>query len=273
MRGPGVKAARRGQEPILLVGAGRMGGAMLQGWLKQGLAPIVAVETNPSPQLKALGVRIVPEIPDGKVRACVIALKPQVLRSEAVRLKPIADGGAPMISIAAGTSIKTLVKAWGRKAHILRAMPNTPGAIGRGITAIFQGPNASAADCKLAEKLLMPLGRTLWVNKEKLIDVTTAVSGSGPAYVFLMVEALADAAQQQGMPRAEAEALARATITGAGALLDADPRPPAELRRDVTSPGGTTEAALKILVGAKGLNGLISKAVAAANKRAGELAS
>jgi pyrroline-5-carboxylate reductase len=251
-----------------------MGGAMLEGWLKQGLAPIVAVEPNPSPRLKKMkGVTVVAGIPSGTVRACVVALKPQILRGEAVRLKPIANSGAPMISIAAGTSIATLKKAWGPKAHMLRAMPNTPGAIGRGITAIFKGPNATAADCKLAERLLQPLGETFWVAKETLIDVTTAVSGSGPAYVFLMVEALADAAQAQGMPRPEAERLARATIMGAGALLAADPRPPAELRRDVTSPGGTTEAALKVLIGQKGLNGLMARAVAAANKRAGELAS
>ena len=259
--------------PILLIGAGRMGGAMLKGWLADGLAPVVAVETNPSPSVKKLGVRVVPDIPREKVRACVIALKPQVLRNEAVRLKPIADSGAPMISIAAGTSIATLRKAWGPRAHILRAMPNTPGAIGKGITSIFKGPNATAADCRLAERLLMPLGQTFWVAREKLIDVTTAVSGSGPAYVFFMVEALADAAEEQGMPRPEAERLARATVTGAGALLDADARPPAELRRDVTSPGGTTEAALKILMGAKGLKTLMARAVAAANKRAGELAS
>jgi len=247
---------------------------MLAGWLAQGLAPIVAVEPNPSPRLKKMkGVEVVPQIPAGKVRACVVALKPQILRTEAVRLKPVADSGAPMISIAAGTSIASLKKAWGPRAHMLRAMPNTPGAIGRGITAIFKGPNATAADCKLAERLLMPLGATFWVAKEKLIDVTTAVSGSGPAYVFLMVEALADAAEAEGMPRPEAERLARATIMGAGALLEADARPPAELRRDVTSPGGTTEAALKVLIGDKGLNGLMARAVAAANKRAGELAS
>lgn len=246
---------------------------MLEGWLAQGVSPVVAVDPNPSPRLEKLGVRVVARIPDGKARACVVALKPQVLRGEAARLKPIAQSGAPMISIAAGTSIASLRKAWGSGAHILRAMPNTPGAIGRGITAIFKGPNATAADCKLAEALLRPLGPTLWVGKEALIDVTTAVSGSGPAYVFLLVEALADAAEAHGMPRAQAERLARATITGAGALLDADPRPPAELRRDVTSPGGTTEAALKVLIGAKGLNGLMARAVAAANKRAGELAS
>jgi pyrroline-5-carboxylate reductase len=152
-------------------------------------------------------------------------------------------------------------------------MPNTPGAIARGITAIFRGPNATAADCRLAERLLASLGQTIWVKREKLIDVTTAVSGSGPAYVFLLVEALADAAEAEGMPRANAEKLARATITGAGALLDFDHRAPAELRRDVTSPGGTTEAALKILMGTKGLKTLMARAVAAANKRAGELAS
>lgn len=243
---------------------------MLKGWLAQGLGPIVAVEPKP-PRLE--GVTFVSDIPTARVRACVIALKPQILRGEAVRLKPIADSGAPMISIAAGTSIATLRRAWGRDAHILRAMPNTPGAIARGITAIYKGPNATEADCALAERLLSSLGDTLWVKREKLIDVTTAVSGSGPAYVFLMVEALADAAQAQGMPRAEAERLARATITGAGALLDADPRPPSELRRDVTSPGGTTEAALKVLLGKRGLNGLMARAVAAADRRAGELAS
>jgi pyrroline-5-carboxylate reductase len=272
MRGAGVAPP-----PILLIGAGRMGGAMLQGWLAGGLGPVVAVEPRPAASLKRLkGVRFVADvaaIPPGPIRACVVALKPQILRGEAVHLKAIAAGGAPMISIAAGTSIATLKKAWGAKAHILRAMPNTPGAVGRGITAIFKGPNATAADSRLAETLLASLGQTIWVAREKLIDVTTAVSGSGPAYVFLLVEALAAAAEAEGMPRAEAQRLARATIIGAGALLEADARPPAELRRDVTSPGGTTEAALKVLMGTRGLEPLICRAVAAANRRAGELAS
>jgi pyrroline-5-carboxylate reductase len=271
MRGAGLTP------PILLVGAGRMGGAMLQGWLANGLGPVIAVEPDPSPKLAKLkGARFIADIgqiPPEAIRACVVSLKPQILRTEAVQLRFVAERGAPMISIAAGTSIATLKKAWGRKAHILRAMPNTPGAIARGITAIFRGPNATAADCRLAERLLASLGQTIWVKREKLIDVTTAVSGSGPAYVFLLVEALADAAEAEGMPRANAEKLARATITGAGALLDFDHRAPAELRRDVTSPGGTTEAALKILMGTKGLKTLMARAVAAANKRAGELAS
>ena len=297
----------RSKFPILLIGAGKMGGAMLAGWTKAGLGPVIAVEPKAAPHLKKLKgvavVRAVENVLAEEVRACVVALKPQVLSLEAARLKPIADTGVAMLSIAAGTSIATLKAAWGPRAHILRAMPNTPGAIGRGITAIFAGAKASAADRKLAERLLSPLGETLWVKKESLIDVTTAVSGSGPAYVFLLVEALADAAEAQGMPRREAERLARATIVGAGALLEADARAPEELRRDVTSPGGTTEAALKVLMegagkdaGMKGARGLgrkggdgkdvgvegtsnvglkplIARAVAAANKRAQELAS
>jgi pyrroline-5-carboxylate reductase len=254
-----------------------MGGAMLRGWLARGLAPVIAVEPKPDARLRKLkGVRFVSTIedmPDSGIRACVVALKPQILRTEAVRLKSVAARGTPMISIAAGTSIGSLRKAWGRDAKILRAMPNTPGAIGQGVSAIYAPSNIKAGERKLAEQLLAPLGETIWVGSEKLIDVTTAVSGSGPAYVFLMVEALADAAEAEGMPRAEAEKLARATIMGAGALLAADKRPPSELRRDVTSPGGTTEAALKVLISPNGLSRLMARAVAAANKRAGELAS
>jgi pyrroline-5-carboxylate reductase len=253
-----------------------MGGAMLQGWIASGLGAVVAVEPDPPSRFASLrGVRFVADIggiPQGAIRACVVALKPQILRTEAPRLRAVAER-APMISIAAGTSIATLRRAWGRQAHILRAMPNTPGAIARGITAIFRGQNATDADCRLAEQLLASLGQTIWVKREKLIDVTTAVSGSGPAYVFLLVEALAEAAEAEGMPRAEARKLARATITGAGALLDADERSPMELRRDVTSPGGTTEAALKVLMARNGMQALMRRAVAAANRRAGELAS
>ena len=250
---------------------------MLHGWLARGLGPVIAVEPKADARLRKLkGVRFVAEIekiPAGRARACVVALKPQILRTEALRLRPIAEPGTPMISIAAGTSIASLRKAWGRTAHILRAMPNTPGAIGQGISAVFAPPNISAGERKVAEQLLAPLGETIWVDREKLIDVTTAVSGSGPAYVFLMVEALADAAEAEGMPRAESEKLARATIMGAGALLAADKRAPSDLRRDVTSPGGTTEAALKVLMKPEGLNRLMARAVAAANRRAGELAS
>jgi len=150
-------------------------------------------------------------------------------------------------------------------------MPNTPGSIGRGISALYASPQATPADRKLAESLLAALGETVWVARETLIDAVTAVSGSGPAYVFHLVEALAEAGRAEGLPPEIAEKLARATVTGAGALLDADPRPAADLRRDVTSPGGTTEAALGVLMATGGLKALMARAVAAANKRAKEL--
>ncbi len=176
-----------------------------------------------------------------------------------------------MLSIAAGTTIAVMRQAWGPRARIVRAMPNTPGAIGRGITALFAGKGVTAPDKALAEALLSALGETLWVKRESDIDTVTAVSGSGPAYVFLLAEALADAAEAEGLPRALAEKLARATVAGAGALLDADPSAPSELRRAVTSPGGTTEAALNVLMAKTGLTPLMRRAVAAAHKRAKQL--
>jgi len=202
-----------------------------------------------------------------------VALKPQLLRTEAPHLRPIADAGALMVSIAAGTSITSLAKAWGRSARIVRAMPNTPGAIGRGITALYAPAKVGARDRALAQSLLAALGETVWMSRQALVDAATAVSGSGPAYVFYLVEALAEAGRAQGLPRDVAEKLARATVTGAGALLDADMRPAAELRRDVTSPGGTTEAALKVLMDRDGLAALMARAVAAANERAKQLSA
>jgi pyrroline-5-carboxylate reductase len=262
----------------LLVGAGRMGVALLQGWTRQGDGPLIAVEPNPSAQLRKFAkanrialLNSIDAIPQEKIRTCVVALKPQVLKTEAIRLKPVADSGALMLSIAAGTSLRELTKAWGIEARIVRAMPNIPGSIGHGISALFAPGNVTARERKTAQHLLAALGETIWVEREGLIDVVTAVSGSGPAYVFLLVEALADAAEAQGFDRGTADRLARATITGAGALLDAEPRPAAELRRDVTSPGGTTAAALSILQRRDGMTRLIADAVAAAVRRAKEL--
>jgi len=255
-----------------------MGGALLKGWIAKGLTPVIAVEPNPSPDLKKIAqkarVLIVPSIEAVKakrVRACVIALKPQILKSEAVRLKTIAQSGALMLSIAAGTTIAFLKQSCGTKAKVIRAMPNTPGSIGKGITAIFAPKGVSPQQKALAESLLMALGDTVWVKQENQIDAVTAVSGSGPAYVFLFVEALADAGEAEGLPRKVAERLARATIMGAGALLEADPAEPAVLRQNVTSPGGTTQAALDVFMASDGLPPLVRKAVAAANRRAGEL--
>jgi pyrroline-5-carboxylate reductase len=257
---------------ILLAGAGHMGGALLKGWLPR--RGITVIEPKPAPWLrKEKSVALLSTIEDasGRYDVCVVALKPQVLKTEAARLKPVADGGALMISIAAGTTIKSLAKAWGSKARIVRAMPNLPGQIGKGISALYAGPNTDAKDKTIATALLAALGQTVWVAREGLIDSVTAVSGSGPAYVFLLVEALAAAAQAEGLPRAVADQLARATITGAGALLDADPRSATDLRIGVMSPGGTTEAALKVLMAKDGMARLMARAVAAANKRAREL--
>jgi len=272
MRRAGVSAK---QKPILLIGAGRMGSALLKGWTRKKIGPIEIVEPDPPPGLKKLAKRakLHRELPNIAPAACVVALKPQVLKTKAAALKPIAESGALMISIAAGTSIKSLAKAWGPKARIVRAMPNTPGAIGRGITALYASPKCSAKDRALAENLLSALGEIVWLKRETLIDAATAVSGSGPAYVFLLVEAMTAAAEAQGLPRDAAEKLARATIAGAGALLDAGKRDAAQLRRDVTSPGGTTEAALKILMAKDGLNALMAQAIAAARKRADELSN
>jgi len=261
--------------PILLVGAGRMGAALLKGWIARGIGPLTVIEPKPSTELKALAKKkkltLVAVPPAKKFAACVIAVKPQTFKTEAAALAAIAKSGALMISIAAGTSMKFLSAAWGPKARIIRAMPNTPGAIGHGITGLFAAKTATAADRSHAVALLAALGETLWLKSEDLIDAVTAVSGSGPAYLFLMAEALTEAGMAEGLSKAEAEKLARATVSGAGALLAADKSPAAALRQAVTSPGGTTDAALKVLMADDGLGALIKRAVHAARKRAEEL--
>lgn len=253
-----------------------MGFALLKGWAARKLAPVIVVEPKPSDALRRFArikrlqvCAALEEIDPAKAGVVVVAVKPQVLKTEAARLKPFAH--ALIVSIAAGTSIAALRDACGRSARIVRAMPNLPGAIGRGISGLHAPRNVPPADRKKAETLLAALGETIWVKDEALIDTVTAVSGSGPAYVFLLVEALAAAAEAEGLPPVLATKLARATVTGAGALLAADPRSAAELRRDVTSPGGTTEAALKVLMERQALGTLLGRAVAAARRRAREL--
>ena len=263
---------------IVLAGAGRMGSALLKGWLQGGIGPVLVIEPKPSPDIRRLAragrIMLCPtpaQLPQRRVAACVVAMKPQILKTEAASLQPIAQSGALMISIAAGTPTKALFCAWGAKARLVRAMPNTPGAIGKGITGLYAARTASAADRRRAERLLAALGRTLWVAKESLIDSVTAVSGSGPAYLFLMAEAMAEAGVAEGLPRAVAEKLARATVAGAGALLAADKAPASALRAAVTSPGGTTAAALAVLMAKDGLPALMKRAIHAARRRAEEL--
>jgi pyrroline-5-carboxylate reductase len=262
---------------ILLIGAGRMGSALLKGWLGSGVKAISVAEPKPSAELrklaraKKIALFAAPSQVKRKPSVCLVAIKPQVLKGEAPMLASFAQSGALMISIAAGTSVQAMTKAWGKKARIIRAMPNTPGAIGAGITGLYAAKGATAADKKRATLLLSALGETVWVAKEELIDSVTAVSGSGPAYLFLMAEALTEAGVAEGLSREQAEKFARATVAGAGALLAADKSPASALREAVTSPGGTTAAALYVLMAEDGLVALMKRAVQAARKRAEEL--
>ena len=254
-----------------------MGSALLKGWLKSGAKSIQVVEPKPSPELrklakaKKIALFAAPSQVKAKPSVCVVAIKPQVLKGEAAALAGFAARGALMLSIAAGTSIEALTKAWGKKSRIIRAMPNTPGAIGAGISGLYAARGVTPADKKRAVKLLSALGQTEWVAREELIDSVTAVSGSGPAYLFLMAEALTEAGVAEGLPRAQAEKFARATVAGAGALLAADKSAASALREAVTSPGGTTAAALSVLMADDGLVALMKRAVNAARKRAEEL--
>ena len=254
-----------------------MGSALLKGWLNRGVKAISVVEPEPSAELRKLAragkitLFAAPSQIKRKPSVCLVAIKPQVLKGEAPMLAGFAQSGALMISIAAGTSVEAMARAWGKKARIIRAMPNTPGAIGAGITGLYAAKGATAADKKRAASLLSALGETVWLAKEELIDSVTAVSGSGPAYLFLMAEALTEAGVAEGLPRAQAEKFARATVAGAGALLAADKSPASALREAVTSPGGTTAAALYVLMAEDGLVTLMKRAVQAARKRAVEL--
>jgi pyrroline-5-carboxylate reductase len=257
---------------VLLVGAGRMGSALLRGWLSaKRVGQIHVIDPAPSDTVIAMAsagsitLNEIDHLP--RVAAIVLGMKPQVIKAETGLLRKLGALGAPLISIAAGITTSFLTAHLGDRARVIRAMPNTPGSIGRGITVLCPGPGIAAPESEFAAMLMSALGETLWLDDEALLDAVTAVSGSGPAYVFLLVEALAEAGREQGLDPSVADRLARYTVSGAGALLEADHRPAEELRRDVTSPGGTTEAALKVLNGPNGLRELMARAVAAATER------
>ncbi len=268
-----------GSGAVLLIGAGRMGGALIKGWLAaKSFSAIHVVEPQGSDSLLALaatGAITLHREFEGNgfpaLDAVVLATKPQVLRGQAELLASLGATGALVVSIAAGITTKFLGAGLGAGNRLVRAMPNTPGAIGQGITVLSGGPSLPPADRDLAEKLMSALGETIWLDDESLMDAVTAVSGSGPAYVFLMAEALAEAGRAQGLDDVTAARLARATVSGAGALLAADTRPAAELRKEVTSPGGTTEAALRVLMASDGQTDLMRRAIAAATERGKEL--
>jgi pyrroline-5-carboxylate reductase len=262
--------------PILLAGAGKMGGAMLSGWLARGLEPrsVSVIEPSPSADIRALptrGVRLNPSPADiGTVAALVVALKPQSFREAGPSLKPFAGSSTLVVSIMAGMTIASVEQVCG--GSVVRAMPNTPAAIGRGITVAVAANNVSADQRAVADALLRATGSVEWVEDEILMDAVTAVSGSGPAYVFLLAEELARAGVAAGLPAELAARLARETVAGSGELLHRSEAPAATLRQNVTSPGGTTAAALEVLMGADGLQPLLTRAVAAATRRSKELA-
>jgi pyrroline-5-carboxylate reductase len=259
---------------IVLAGAGKMGGAILAGWLVQGLDPrrVVVIELSPSDEIRALaghGIRLNPKATI-TADTLVIALKPQTFREAGAALKPFVGPSTLAVSIMAGTTIASLRAVCGDT--IVRAMPNTPAAIGRGITVAVAAPKVSTTQRATADALLRATGAVEWVDDEGLMDAVTAVSGSGPAYIFLLAEELARAGIAAGLPEALATRLARETVAGSAELLHRSDLAAATLRQNVTSPGGTTAAALEVLMGADGLQQLMTRAVAAATARSKELA-
>lgn len=269
--------------PVLLVGAGRMGGALLKGWLAGGREPgrIFVQEPALPPDIAEIIARAgiatgSPPVMDAPPQVILLAVKPQAMDAVLPGVAPLAGPDTVVLSIAAGRSIDSMARHFKADTAIVRAMPNTPAAIGRGITALCANAHATSDQRAACEALLSATGETVWVAEEGLIDAVTAVSGSGPAYVFLLAECLAEAGKAAGLDAALAARLARATVSGAGELLHRSPEDAAELRRNVTSPGGTTEAALRVLMGEGGapapLEELMTSAVAAALRRARELA-
>lgn len=259
---------------LTVFGAGKMGGAMLAGALKAGWkgAAISVIEPHVSPALESLravhGFALNPASP-AKASLVLLAIKPQMLDSAALALQEIVTGESVLVSVLAGKSVADLRARLPVLQKIVRAMPNTPAAIGRGITGAYPTPSLSSAERDLAHRLLATTGRVEWIEREDLIDAVTAVSGSGPAYVFHLVESMAKAGEAVGLPADLAMRLARATIEGAGELLFQDAgTAPAILRQNVTSPGGTTAAALEVLMARDGLAPLMERAVIAARDRA-----
>jgi pyrroline-5-carboxylate reductase len=263
---------------LVLVGAGKMGGALLEGWIGLGLDParVAVIEPQPSGEIAGLAARGLKLNPAGDMvrgsAAVVVAVKPQNAAEIMPWLAPIVGGSTVVLSIMAGKTIEFLAEALPPDTAIVRSMPNTPASIGRGITVAVPNQRVTAAQRDLAHKLLVATGAVEWVEDEALLDPVTAVSGSGPAYVFLLAESLAKAGAAAGLPPDLAARLARVTVAGSGELLHRSPLDAATLRQNVTSPGGTTAAALDVLMADDGLDRVMRSAVAAATRRSRELA-
>ncbi len=268
------------QGPLLLVGCGKMGGALLAGWLERGVkaGDVTLVEPNQAAvaAFQAKGATVVPSVEslpaDYRPALVLLAVKPQMMGQVVGPLARLAQPGTLFLSIAAGKTLAYFRQHLGAGLTLVRAMPNTPAAVGRGMSVLVAGPGVSQAQRQAAETLMAAVGETAWVEDEGLIDVVTAVSGGGPAYVFLLAEMLAEAGRANGLPDALAARLARVTVAGSGELLHQSPESPAQLRQNVTSPAGTTLEALKVMMADDGLQPIVTRAIAAATRRSRELA-
>jgi pyrroline-5-carboxylate reductase len=264
---------------LLLVGAGKMGGALLAGWLRQGLDPASVFVQDPAPAPEAQALMASHGIPFHHANApaapavIVVAVKPQIMDEVLPALAPAVGPSTVVLSIAAGRTLANLGSHLPQGTAVVRAMPNTPASIGQGMTVACANDGVTRDQALLCSMLLEAVGEVIWMDDETLIDAATAVSGSGPAYVFLLAECLAEAGVEAGLDPELAARLARATVTGAGELLRRSDLSPAELRRNVTSPKGVTAAALEVLMGKDGVPELLKRAVAAAARRSRELSS
>ncbi|MDD9720053.1 pyrroline-5-carboxylate reductase [Sulfitobacter sp. PR48] len=268
-----MKDSRIAAGGLVLLGCGKMGSAMLAGWLGRGLPPtsVWVMDPVPSDWLQGQGVHLNETLPETPALV-LVAVKPQMMAEALPTLQAMGKGSTVFVSVAAGTPISYFEDVLGAQTPIVRAMPNTPAAISRGITAIVGNAAAGAAALDEAEALLSAVGEVVRLTEEAQIDAVTGVSGSGPAYVFHMIETMADAGVAQGLPRDLALQLAKATVAGAGALAMEAAEDPTQLRINVTSPNGTTQAALEVLMDAEtGFPALLNRAVAAATDRSREL--
>jgi pyrroline-5-carboxylate reductase len=275
-----MKGATLWPSSLVLLGAGKMGGAMLAGWLARGLPgkTVTVIDphvADPTRQLcKEHEIALNPAGLSGAAPdVLVLAIKPQSFAEAALSIKALTGSDTLVVSIMAGKTVDGMAEALPHAKAFIRTIPNTPAAVGRGITAAFASEKATTNDKAVADQLLHAIGQVVWVENEALIDAATAVSGSGPAYVFLLAEMMAEAGKAAGLPADIAMALARATVEGAGELMHAEPQIAlATLRQNVTSPNGTTAAALAILMAEDGLQPLMTRAIGAAKRRAAELA-
>ena len=262
--------------PVMLIGAGKMGMALATGWLEAGLPPtnLVLVEPKPSDETRAFAAEYDLRIYDHAVglrpNVLVLAVKPQIIGEVMESLAPVIGPQTLVLSIAAGISLARLAEGTGTD-RVVRSMPNTPAQIGKGVSGVVAAPSVDQDGKSAAEALLSAAGLVVWFDDEADLDAVTAVSGSGPAYVFNLVEALAAAGVAQGLDENVAMVLARQTVIGSAALLEADAAPASVLRQNVTSPNGTTAAALNVLMGDDGLTALMGRAVTAARQRSEEL--